>query len=410
MSTKRGAVTPNAQYGIHKFGYILGKTLGSGAYAKVKTATSLKSSMCKGEVAVKIIDKKSAPKDVVAKFLPREIETLKELDHENIIKLYDVVDTTETMYLVLELATSGDLLDFINSRRYLSERMARTLFTDLVTGIEICHSKNIVHRDLKCENLLLDSHLKLKISDFGFARKTDGQNLETYCGSYAYAAPEVILGQPYIGQAADVWSMGVILFAMLAGKLPFKDSDVRTLLAEISSVLVYPSRLGDEVKHLIAQMLTFAPHERITTQEIQAHQWMKVTTSQTGKDSKKPSPSTKDSKTSGAPAKEPKQGSPGKTEPAKMTATPAKDTPPKQEQGGSSGKEPAVKAGGPTQTGEPKNTTLAPPKSPKGASASPTKVAPPKSPKGAPPKGANKTAPAPPPKAAAAPNDRTTAV
>lgn len=405
MSTKRGAVTPNAQYGIHKFGYILGKTLGSGAYAKVKTATSLKSNTCKGEVAVKIIDKKSAPKDVVAKFLPREIETLKELDHENIIKLYDVIDTTETMYLVLELATSGDLLDFINSRRYLSERMARTLFTDLVTGIKVCHNRNIVHRDLKCENLLLDAHLKLKISDFGFARKTDGQNLETYCGSYAYAAPEVILGQPYIGQAADVWSMGVILFAMLAGKLPFKDSDVRTLLAEISSVLVYPSRLGDEVKHLISRMLTFAPHERITVQEIQDHHWMNVTTSQMVKDSKKPSPPAKDAKTNGAPTKEQKQGSPGKTEPPKTTAAPAKDTRPKQEQGAPSGKEPAVKTGGTTQTSEPKNTTLAPPKSPNGASASPPKVAPPKSPRGSSVSPPKKAVPAPPPKAAAAPQD-----
>ncbi len=271
-SSKRGAVTPNAQYGIHKFGYILGKTLGSGAYAKVKTATSLK----KGgsEVAIKIINKKSAPKDVVAKFLPREIEVLKALDHECIIKLIDVVNTPDTMYLVMELATSGDLLDFINSKRYLSERVARNFFTDLVNGIDVCHSLNIVHRDLKCENLLLDGRLRLKISDFGFARRTQGQNLETYCGSYAYAAPEVILGQPYLGQAADIWSMGVVLFAMLAGKLPFKDTDVKTLLAEISSVLVYPSRLSEESKRLIARMLTFTPHERITVPEIKAHPWM----------------------------------------------------------------------------------------------------------------------------------------
>ncbi len=271
-STKRGSITPNAQYGIHKFGYILGRTLGSGAYAKVKTATSLKKGGC--EVAIKIINKKTAPKDVVAKFLPREIEVLKALDHDNIVKLLDVVNTPDTMYLVMELATSGDLLDFINSKRYLSERVARNFFTDLVNGIEVCHSLNIVHRDLKCENLLLDGRLKLKISDFGFARRTEGQNLETYCGSYAYAAPEVILGQPYLGQGADIWSMGVVLFAMLAGKLPFKDTDVKTLLAEISSVLVYPSRLTEDAKRLISRMLTFTPHERITVPEIKEHPWM----------------------------------------------------------------------------------------------------------------------------------------
>ncbi|XP_064401838.1 testis-specific serine/threonine-protein kinase 3-like [Halichondria panicea] len=299
---KRSAVTPNAQYGIHKFGYILGKTLGSGAYAKVKTATSLK----KGgnEVAVKIIDKRSAPKDVVSKFLPREVEVLKILDHDTIIKLIDVIDTPDTMYLVMELASSGDLLDFINSRRYLSERVARNLFIDLVNGIEVCHSMNIVHRDLKCENLLLDGQLKLKISDFGFARKTEGKNLETYCGSYAYAAPEVILGQPYMGEAADVWSMGVVLFAMLAGKLPFKDSDVKTLLAEISSVLVYPSRLTGEVKSLVSKMLTFTPHERITVAEIQTHPWMKMPTLPlTSRDGKKKT--TKDKKQGSSSSKEP---------------------------------------------------------------------------------------------------------
>lgn len=293
-TTKRGVVTPNAHYGIHKFGYILGKTLGSGAYAKVKAATSLKGG--NKEVAVKIIDKKTAPKDVVSKFLPREIEVLKAINQENVVKLLDVVDTGDTMYLVMELATSGDLLDFINSRRYLSERMARNFFNDLVNGIETCHSKNIVHRDLKCENLLLDARLKLKISDFGFARRTEGQNLETYCGSYAYAAPEVILGQPYEGQAADIWSMGVILFAMLAGKLPFKDSDVRTLLSEISSCLAFPSRLGDDVKNLISRMLTFTPHERATLSEIKMHPWMKqgVTT----KEAIKKTTTTKDVKSS----------------------------------------------------------------------------------------------------------------
>ena len=291
---KRGVVTPNAHYGIHKFGYILGKTLGSGAYAKVKAATSLKGGS--KEVAIKIIDKKTAPKDVVSKFLPREIEVLKAVNQENVVKLLDVVDTGDTMYLVMELATSGDLLDFINSRRYLSERMARNFFNDLVNGIETCHSMNIVHRDLKCENLLLDARLKLKISDFGFARRTEGQNLETYCGSYAYAAPEVILGQPYEGQAADIWSMGVILFAMLAGKLPFKDSDVRTLLSEISSCLVFPSRLGDEVKNLISQMLTFTPHERATLSEIKNHSWMKQGVAT--KEAVKKATTTKDTKSS----------------------------------------------------------------------------------------------------------------
>lgn len=309
-SSSRRAIaqTPNTHYGIHKYGYILGKTLGTGAYAKVKAATSLKGGH--KEVAVKIIDKKAAPKDVVSKFLPREIEVLKGINHENVVKLFDVIDGGDNLYLIMELATSGDLLDFINSRRYLSERVARKFFTDIVNGIEECHSLKIVHRDLKCENLILDANLNLKISDFGFARRTEGKHLETYCGSYAYAAPEVILGHPYDGEAADIWSMGVILFAMLVGKLPFKDSDVRTLLSEISSCIVFPSRLGDEVKHLITSMLTFSVVDRAKLSEIKTHPWMKHSSST--KESVKKA-SVKESKTADIIDKQTKQvGSPSR--------------------------------------------------------------------------------------------------
>lgn len=266
------ALSPSsAKYGLHRRGYILGRTLGSGAYAKVKTAHAVKMSK---KVAVKIINKKTAPKDMLSKFLPREIETMQAVEHENVIKLHDVIETDELTYLVLELAERGDLLDFINSRKYLSEQTARNLFKDLVSGMSKCHSMEIVHRDLKCENLLLDSQLRLKITDFGFARRHEGKLLETYCGSYAYAAPEVIMGDPYVGEAADIWSMGVILYAMVAGRLPFKDSDVKTLLSQISAKLSFPSRLSEELKDLIRKMLTFSPRERLTLAQITNHPWM----------------------------------------------------------------------------------------------------------------------------------------
>ena len=266
------ALSPNsAKYGLHRRGYILGRTLGSGAYAKVKSAHAVKLSK---KVAVKIINKKTAPKDMLSKFLPREVETLKAVEHENVIKLHEVIETDDLAYLVLELAESGDLLDFINSRKYLSEQTARNLFKDLVSGMSKCHSMNIVHRDLKCENLLLDSQFRLKISDFGFARRHEGKLLETYCGSYAYAAPEVIMGDPYIGEAADIWSMGVILYAMVVGRLPFKDSDVKSLLSQISTNLCFPTRISEELKDLIRKMLTFSPRERLTLAQIKNHPWM----------------------------------------------------------------------------------------------------------------------------------------
>ena len=273
-ASKRAISTPNTVHGLHRHGYILGKTIGTGAYRKLKAATCTTSKSKRRDIAVKIINKKKSPKDILTKFLPREIETLKAIEHENVVQLYEVIEAEDAIYLMMEYVEGGDLLDFINSKHYLSERLARNLFTDLLKAVEKCHSVNVVHRDLKCENLLLTPKNKLKLTDFGFARKFDGTKLETYCGSYAYAAPEVILGEPYIGEPVDVWSMGVILYAMVSGKLPFKDSDVRTLLSEISHRMVFSSRLSEEIKDLIRRMLTFKASERVTIDEIKKHDWM----------------------------------------------------------------------------------------------------------------------------------------
>ena len=254
--------------------------MGSGAYAKVKSAHALKMNK---QVAIKIIHTKTGNNDLVTKFLPRELEALRAVDHENVIKLFDVIETEDLICMVMELAEGGDLLDFINARRYLTEYTAREFFKDLASGVSMCHSVNVVHRDLKCENLLLDSKLRLKISDFGFARKHEGKLLETYCGSYAYAAPEIILGEPYIGEPADIWSMGVVLYAMVAGRLPFKDNDVKTLLNEIAKHIVFPEWISDECKDLIRKILTFSVKDRITIEGIRKHPWMSL---EIGKDSR----------------------------------------------------------------------------------------------------------------------------
>ena len=261
----------NTRHGLYRYGYIVGQTLGSGAYAKVKTAYSLKKKM---NVAVKIINKKNAPKDVITKFLPREVQILQEVNHANIVDFYEVITTDHTEYLVMELADRGDLLDYINCRKYLSEPTTHAFFTDLVQGMSKCHSMGVVHRDLKCENLLLDSQLRLKISDFGFARQHESKQLETYCGSFAYAAPEVILGEPYNGEYADVWSMGVILYAMIVGRLPFRDTDVKTLLSEISSKLTFPSRVSPQCQDIIAKILTFSAPCRLSLEDMKVHPWM----------------------------------------------------------------------------------------------------------------------------------------
>lgn len=271
---RRGVATPGSMMALHRRGYILdgGNTLGSGAYAKVKVGTALKMNK---QVAIKIVNKLSTPKEVIDRFLPREIETMKAVDNEHIVKLFEVIETPETIFFIMELADRGDLLDFINERKYLSERLARGFFSDLVKGIDHCHARGVVHRDLKCENLLLDSHMRLKISDFGFARKFNG-NLKTFCGSFAYAAPEVILGNPYNGPLADVWSMGVILYAMVTGRLPFKDTSTSVLMADIAAGVKFSSRHTDKLRSLVTKILTFLPHDRADMAFIQGHPWINV--------------------------------------------------------------------------------------------------------------------------------------
>ncbi len=271
---RRGVATPGSMMALHRRGYILdgGNTLGSGAYAKVKVGTALKMNT---QVAIKIVNKLSTPKEVVERFLPREIETMKAVDNEHVVKLHEVIETPETIFFIMELADRGDLLDFINERKYLSERLARGFFSDLVKGIDHCHTRGVVHRDLKCENLLLDSHMRLKISDFGFARRYNG-NLRTFCGSFAYAAPEVILGNPYNGPLADIWSMGVILYAMVTGRLPFKDTSTSVLMADIAAGVKFSSRHTDKLRSLVTRILTFLPHDRADMAYIQGHPWMNV--------------------------------------------------------------------------------------------------------------------------------------
>lgn len=273
QTNRREYAPPSPALSLAQHGYVLERTLGNGAYAKVKQAHAIKINK---KVAIKIIDRKKAPKDILSKFLPRELTALKQLSgYDNIVQLYDIVMTEDKIYIVMELAENGDLLDYINEKKRLSERTARSFYRDLISGITVCHKRDIVHRDLKCENLLLDGNYRLKLSDFGFARSHTGQPLETYCGSCAYAAPEVILGEPYNGEKSDVWSTGVILYAMVCGRLPFNDKDSKTLLAQVSQGLSFPSDVTASCRDLITKLLVFNPRERLSLSEILEHAWMR---------------------------------------------------------------------------------------------------------------------------------------
>ncbi len=215
---------------LEMHGYQVGKSIGSGSYANVKEAHSTKH---KCKVAIKVISKKKAPEEFLEKFLPREINVIKVLRHPSIIQFYQCIETTNKLYIIMELAPKGDLLDILRERKTIDEPQAALWFSQLISGIEYIHDQGVVHRDLKCENVIFDAKLNLKIIDFGFARegmKPEGEKFllsETYCGSYAYAPPEILTGTPYAPQMADIWSSGVVLFVMVSF-IPLSKSDLRS--------------------------------------------------------------------------------------------------------------------------------------------------------------------------------------
>lgn len=173
----------------------------------------------------------------------REIKILRLFMHPHIIRLYEVIETSHDIYVVMEYVKSGELFDYIVEKGRLVEDEARRFFQQIISGVEYCHRNMVVHRDLKPENLLLDSKMNVKIADFGLSNvMRDGHFLKTSCGSPNYAAPEVISGRLYAGPEVDVWSCGVILYALLCGSLPFDDENIPNLFKKIKVL-----RLGDWV-------------------------------------------------------------------------------------------------------------------------------------------------------------------
>ena len=250
--------------------YVIVRTLGSGTTGKVKLAVHKET---QEEVAIKIIRKSDfATKPNLQMKIHREISLMKIVSHPHLLRLLDVLESPGHLYIILEYASKGELFDYLVSKRFLKEKTAMKFFRQLIYGLEYLHSLGICHRDLKPENILLDDQLNIKIADFGFARFAKSNVAETSCGSPHYAAPEVIRGQPYDGRAADIWSCGVILFALLAGYLPFDDPSIRTLLAKVKKgqfeMPAFPPRLCD----LITKMLTLDVSRRITIPGIKAHE------------------------------------------------------------------------------------------------------------------------------------------
>ncbi|WOL15688.1 CBL-interacting protein kinase 32 isoform X1 [Canna indica] len=286
--------------------YELGRTIGEGTFAKVKFARNVEN----GEpVAIKILDKEKVLKHKLVEQIKREVATMKLIRHPNVVRIHEVMGSKTKIFIVLEFVTGGELFDKIVNHGRMREDEARRYFQQLINAVDYCHSRGVYHRDLKPENLLLDANENLKVSDFGLSAVSrqvrDDGLFHTACGTPNYVAPEVLNDRGYDGATADLWSCGVILFVLLAGYLPFEDSNLMTLYKKVSIVpnigflhcialislsakivstcimqiseadFACPSWLSFGAMRLLTRILDPNPMTRITIPEILDDEWFK---------------------------------------------------------------------------------------------------------------------------------------
>ena len=260
---------------LNKGPYVLGEKLGEGAFAKVRLATQIH---IKEKCAVKILEKKLLESSRDIQRLKKEIKILKKLRHKNIIQLYDIMESKRNLYFVMEYCKGGELFDYIVKKKRLKEPEACSFFQQIINGVEYLHIQGIIHRDLKPENLLLDDNNHIKISDFGLSTFYSKNNyLQTACGTPSYAPPEMLEGHEYNGEATDVWSCGIILYAMLCGTLPFSESKEQIIVKKIKTHdYSIPNYLSNESKDLLNHILIINPKERFTISQIKNHPWFNL--------------------------------------------------------------------------------------------------------------------------------------
>jgi 5'-AMP-activated protein kinase, catalytic alpha subunit len=255
--------------------FVLGKTLGEGTFGEVKLAVHTPTNE---RVAAKVLEKSRIKTIADVKRVSREIRILKRVRHDNVIHLYEVLDTPNAIYFITESCDGGELFDYIVRHQRLLEPQAAFFFRQLVEGVSYLHTQDVTHRDLKPENLLLQSSRhgwRLKIIDFGLSNTHEGNRmLQTACGSPCYAAPEMIAGKRYHGPSADIWSMGVVLFTLVAGFLPFEDANTSALYKKIlAGSYQVPRWVSADARDLLSIVLNTNPAARADMTQIRQHPW-----------------------------------------------------------------------------------------------------------------------------------------
>ncbi|KAH0507036.1 Serine/threonine-protein kinase MARK1 [Microtus ochrogaster] len=252
----RNSITSATDEQPHIGNYRLQKTIGKGNFAKVKLARHV----------------------LTGRELFREVRIMKILNHPNIVKLFEVIETEKTLYLVMEYASGGEVFDYLVAHGRMKEKEARAKFRQIVSAVQYCHQKCIVHRDLKAENLLLDADMNIKIADFGFSNEfTVGNKLDTFCGSPPYAAPELFQGKKYDGPEVDVWSLGVILYTLVSGSLPFDGQNLKELRERVlRGKYRIPFYMSTDCENLLKKLLVLNPIKRGSLEQIMKDRWMNV--------------------------------------------------------------------------------------------------------------------------------------
>jgi len=228
------------------------------------------------KVAIKVIDKLQHKQRTLDE-IKREAEIMKRLDHPNIIKVNQIIDTEKIFYIIMEYASNGDLFHRLDLGR-MDESETRDKFSQILAAVRYCHdTQNVIHRDLKPDNILFDCQYNIKIADFGLSEEfTPGEKLNTFCGTPEYMAPEVFKGQKFDGPKVDVWSLGIMLYEMLTATIPFPGSTWPEIIERVLRGKYYePDYMTEDCKDLIRKMLVLDPSERASLDDVMKHDWVK---------------------------------------------------------------------------------------------------------------------------------------
>lgn len=252
--------------------YRLRGDLGNGNFAQVKLGMHC---LARENVAVKILDKTKLD-DKTQKLLSREIASMEKIQHPNIIQIFEVIESISNIYLVIEYAPAGELFHKILNDGKIREPLAKTYFTQMTAAVSYMHSINVIHRDIKAENVFISSSTCIKLGDLGFSTfASPDDKLDTFCGSPPYAAPELFKDDFYLGPKVDIWALGILLFFMVTGTMPFRAETVGKLKKKIlAGIYTIPEFVSPDCRFLIRQILRLIPYDRWSLPEIMRSTWL----------------------------------------------------------------------------------------------------------------------------------------